>query len=155
MNKKLVFLACLFLTLLASSIVTANEEYTDEDGNPVKLPDAKTAYSLENPGPWKKEVAFHDPVIKSRILVQGLEMTRVLKITIPHPMGQTAKGVKKLSIKAIFLVDKDGTVVGYHSFSADDSEAVYETKLNSVINYLEIFVECRQHGVWLKKVRLT
>lgn len=117
-------------------------------------PDPKIVHSLEQPGALSKEAAFHEPVVYTRKLVQGLETTRIIKITVPHPLTLSGK-TKNTPVKAIYLVDKDGIVIGYDYFTADKSEAVYETKINGIINYLEIYVECREHGIWLKKVRLN
>ncbi len=153
--KKLSGLCLLLLTVCLPLARTEQAgHYTDKDGNPLAAP--KTAYSLENPGTRKKEAADHDPVITSRRLKQGLETTWVFKAALPqHPLPKTKKRDTEFPIKAIYLVDKDGIVVGYQEFTIDDAEASYETKINGIINYLEVYVECREHGTWLKKVRLT
>lgn len=153
-SHRLICSILIFLTLCIPP-AKAEEGYTDEDGNPIVVPNAKTAYSLEKPGIHQKDAAAHDPVLTSRLLVQGLETTRVLKITVAHPLPKTYKKGAKFPIKAIYLVDKDGIVVGYRTYSIDDTQVLFETKINGVINYLEIYVECREHGTWLKKIRLT
>ncbi len=150
----------LFLTLLIMSAAlpyasASLQEFSDEEGNTVSMPDPKKVQSLEKAGALPKEAAFHEPVISTRKLVQGLETTRIIKITVPHPLTALDGKDKKTPVKAIYLVDKDGIVIGYDYFSAEKSEAVYETKINGIINYLEIYVECREHGIWLKKVRLN
>ena len=150
--------ACIFLlafNLCFPPILTASEGYIDENGEPVEKPSSKTAHSIENPGANKEMAALHDPILVSRKLVRGLETTRILTITVTHPIPKTRTKTTVFPIEAICLVDKDGLVVGYRSFSMDDHEISFETRLNGVINYLEIYVQCREHGTWLKKVRLT
>lgn len=156
MNFLLRSLLPVFLLLL-TAIPLANaslQEFSDESGNTVTKPDPQKVKSLEGPS-LSEEAAFHEPLVYTRKLVQGLETTRIIKITVPHPLVTLDDKPKKTPIKAIYLVDKDGIVIGYDYFTADKSEAVYETKINGIINYVEIYVECRQHGIWLKKVRLN
>lgn len=151
--KKPVFLL-LCLALAAAPVSAEVEDYVDALGDPVTAPDAKKSFSAEKPGVWKAEAAFHDPAVKSRKLVQGLETTRILTVSVPHPLDKTGNKNKQ-PIKAIYLVEKDGMLIGYDSFSEDDAkQVVYETRMNGVINYVEIFVECRRHGMWHKKVYL-
>ncbi len=147
-----VLLALLLFFSLAE--ILALEEFVDDEGALVKAPDPQKVYNVESPGSLAKEAAFHDPVISTRKLIQGLETTRIIKITVPHPLIKVKNSSPKTPIKAIYLVDKDKLVLGYQSFSARQSEVVYETKMNSAVNYLEIYVECRKHGIWLKKTRL-
>ncbi len=121
--------------------------FKDSYGNVIENPVFETAYSDKSPGPWKGKEAMHTPRIKAIIRKDGLEMTRVLTVSVDHP-DDDSDG----RIEALYLLDKDGLVVGHESFKKDHVIEA-EMWLTSVINYVQIYVKCTKHGVWRKEVR--
>lgn len=147
----LLILAVLCAVIPSRAGADGDLDYTfkDKDGNLVTFDRNQTFYSKTSPGPWKGLEAAHEPRVKAVIRKDGLEMTRVVSLEVSHDMEEEGKNGK---IKAIYLLDKDGLVVGYEKFGKTRSEAKMEVWLNSVINYVEVYVECSQHGIWLKKI---
>ncbi len=144
-----LFITALFLGLPASQVPAGENSYIDEQGEEILLPKDVPVYTLEQPGPWREAAAQHELKIKYRIREEGLEDIRVLKILYPHPMKE---GTDEW-IKAIYVLEKDGIIVGYQSFSPGAEEAAAEIQINGVINYIEIYAECRKHGLWRTNVK--
>ncbi len=133
---------------LAHGESLSDYQFQDEDGNKIHLPDLPV-YWKEKPGPWRGLETVHDPIVKARTKREGLEMTRVMRILVNH---DKADGY----IKAFYVLDKDKLIIGYHAFKENAGPAVEtEIMITSVINYVEIYVECSKHGLWKKIYRFV
>lgn len=122
-------------------------KFADEDGNQVVFPSDLPLYWNGKPGPWKGLEAAHDVTLKARTRREGLEMSRIMNIRISH---KDTEG----KIKAIYVLDKDGFVIGYKKFPEKaGNELETEILITSVINYVEICIECTKHGMWKKVYR--
>ncbi len=123
--------------------------FRDEMGNDVKLPKDKPVYSRKNPGPWAADTALlHEPEVEWSMRKTGLESVRILKISFSHPVSE-----KEGQIQKVYLADKDGLIIGYKAFETDAKNFSAEFKINSVINYVRIYVECSKHGLWGNEMR--
>ena len=149
------FLPYLFiLAWLGSSPVPAfsdgDYKYLDENGNDVIFSMPDTVYTLSNPGPWIQEANQHIPKVEFHNRSDGLENIRIITFIIPHPMEDKSKGL----IDKIYILDKDGLIIGYHVFSPSDKKAVFRTKINGVINYAKVYIFCSKHGAWMTELKL-
>ncbi len=151
MNRSLLLLG-IFLLLSPNPAQTASDyKYIDEDDNEIIFPAVTTVWTQSSRGPWSEEEArWHLPHVEARFRKDGLENIRFVRITLDHPPGKSKDG----TLKAIYLRDKDQLIIGYHSFSPSDKVFEFKSRLNGVVNYLEIFVFCVDHGVWKSEVRL-
>ena len=61
------------------------------------------------------------------------------------------KKYPKDKIINLYVLDKDGLVVGFYVFSALRRE--YTLNLSAVINYIEVYTECTDHGLWRQDLR--
>lgn len=139
-----------FLPLLFASQVTAEDYvFRDARGNEVLLPTGRPVYSRKSSGPWAGLSGIHEPKTEWVLRKEGLEDVRVLKLSFSHPSGE-----KDGRIERIYLADKDGYVVGYKVVSEKEQPVNLEFKLNGVINYLRIYVDCSVHGLWGAEMRL-
>ncbi len=125
-----------------------NYRFVDDEKNVITLPTHLEIYSKEMPGPWKGHEEEHDPHAKFRIFKEGLESTRVVTIRIVHKQEEGP-------VKAVYVADKDGLVIGYAKFKKDAKSLEAEMKINSVINYIEIYVECGKHSLWKTAYRFV
>lgn len=140
-----LFLAALLSGCLFSQTAFAQDYvFKDQEGNEVALPKNVPIYSPSNPGPWKEQASLHFPKVKSKYRRDGLEKIRVLYFELPHPVRDEKLG----SIESIFVLDKDGLIIGYYRFNLFDQTAQAKVKINGVINYVQIYIVCSRHGVW-------
>ena len=136
------------LLLLSFSDVRADGDYAyrDPNGNTVVLP-PRPVILFSNPGILKKDAPRHTPEIENKIRRSGLEHIRVLVVRLPEPITDNQKD----PIQKIYVLDKDNLVVGYHQFKTGEQKT--EIVLNGIINYVQIYVECANHGLWRKSMR--
>ena len=140
----------IFTSLFTNSTVLAGDyKFLDPEGNEIIFPKNKPVFSEDYPGPWKGLESFHEPLATWKIKKEGLETIRRILIRVPHPAEDPESGY----IRAIYVLDKDGLVVGYHAFHKD-KEITAEVRVNGVINYVQIYVECTKHGLWRKDYAL-
>lgn len=142
----------LLLGLMMSPLpagISGDEEYVyvDPSGRIIRLP-KKPFYTAAKPGPWKAEDAVaHKPEVTFRMRTEGLENIRILQVKATHPIE------KDNQITDIYVLDKDDIVVGYYHFPPGITEYKGEIWINSVINYLQVYVDCGKHGMWRNEVR--
>jgi desulfoferrodoxin (superoxide reductase-like protein) len=149
-KRRLVFFVSLFLiSSLGPVFGDSDYKYIDKLGNEVHLPLEKPLYTQKNPKEFGKVAHFHVAEVKTRVRRSGLEMIRIVTLTVPHPMNDKSNRIQK-----IYVADKDGLVVGYHLFEPSEESASTELRMNGIINYLQIFVECSNHGVWYQEDRI-
>ncbi len=127
---------------------SSDYKFVDSEGHDVALPH-QPIYTVADPGPWKGLELQHLPQATWHMRQQGLEMIRILVVRVPHAMGDKNKG----RIEAIYVLDKDDLIIGYHAFGAMKKEAVADIWINGVINYVQIVVGCSRHGLWKKTFR--
>ncbi len=147
MRKEIWILTVLAL-LLHPALLRAEDAFRDAGGNEIYLPTDKPVISLASPGIWKSVSGFHEPQIFTKVRKDGLEAVRILKIRLPYPIVKDDED----PLKAVYVLDKDGLIVGYHEFSV--GEQGIQMVINGIINYIQIFVECPKHGLWRKEIRL-
>ena len=145
---KILLAVALFFCFLSPAYVLAGEA-TYINGKSVKIPDLPI-YDSKNPGPLAEQLAFHRPTLKLKRRKEGLEDTWRLTITIPHPIVEDPKKM----VTAVYVTDKDNIIVGYLGFSAGDTLSG-EIRLNGILNYIQIYVYCLEHGLWKSEYRLS
>lgn len=123
--------------------------YRDVDGGVINIPTSASIYTETSPGPWKDLIKQHIPVLTPKIRKEGLELIRILEFEITH-----AGAEEKNTVKGITVADKDGLVIGYAAFLPKTKNLKAKMTINGVINYIEVYVECTEHGVWKKTFRL-
>ena len=151
-NLKTYFIFCLLLSFFACfplSFADSDYDFKDSYGNSVVFP-LSNIVNLDKPGARSKESIAHSPAIRSRIKKEGLHLVRVLQIKIPN-----FEATEKDKLKAVYVLDKDGLIIGYHSFkkkpAAPDLEI--EIEFDGIINQVAVYVECSKHGLWGKGVQ--
>ena len=140
-----------FILRLSSAFAEGDYKFLDENGNDVIFTLPETVYTQSQSGPWMKEASLHKLKVHSHVRFDGLESIRIVTIDIPHPMKD--KNEKDGVIEKIYLLDKDGLIVGYHAFGTQDKKAIFQSKLNGVINYVKAYVFCSKHGAWTEDIR--
>ncbi len=132
-------------------LAAGENDFLDEaSGAVIALPKNRPLYTRADPGPWHGLEGLHDPRLTSKIRKEGLENIRRIFVRIPHPPAVNDDD----SIKAVYLLDKDGIVVGYRGFEKVDKVFEAEIRINGVINHLQVYVECAHHGLWRWDYRL-
>ncbi len=148
--KKTILLTAFLplLLLLSFSDLRADGDYVyhDPKGNDVILP-SRPVILFSNPGILKKDAPRHTPEIQSKIRRSGLEHIRILTFRLPEPVKENQKD----PVEKIYVLDKDNIMVGYHKFEIGEQEA--EIPLNGIINFVQVYVECTDHGLWRKSIR--
>ena len=146
----LLALLC-FLTLNFPHRADAETDikFKDNQGNEIVFPGNMPRHSQKKPGRWKGLEAVHDPHIKLSRRKEGLELVRVVFIEIPHPAEEADMG----KIQAVYLFDKDGLVIGYQAFPSTAQEYKAEIRINGVINYFQIMIQCSKHEMWEKEIK--
>lgn len=116
-------------------------------GEEVHFPDKLPVYTKESPGPWKGLEADHAVAVESRLKKEGLETRRIVHLSLSPG--------KDTNLKAVYVLDKDQLIIGYHKINP--KKPVYDAEINitSVINYIQVYVECAKHGLWRKSFRFT
>ncbi len=120
----------------------------DSLGNTITLP-SRPIFSIDAPGVWTNIAGRHSPEISTKIRKDGLETVRRLLVKLPQPVVKDEKD----PIQAIYVSDKEGLIIGYHKFTPGEQEI--EMPINGNINYMQIYVECQNHGLWQKNLRLS
>lgn len=145
-----LLIGLLLLTSLSCGVAFAQSDYTftDAQGNEITLPKGPV-FSEQNPGPWKGLESIHMPEVSRKIRKEGLETIQILTVRISHSSGTENK------IKAVYLLDKDDLIIGYKAFKPEDQELAFEPRINGNLNYVKIYADCADHGLWRKDVRLT
>lgn len=148
MTLQRFFIFMLLLLIPQTGARSAEDPFRDASGNEIYLPEAKSVISFTDPGIWKPVAGLHEPSVKTKVRKEGLENVRVIKVRFASPIAKDDPD----AVKAVYLLDKDAIIVGYHAFSAGEQET--EISINGVINYIHILVECPRHGLWTKEIRL-
>lgn len=150
-------LTALFIAILAlcphapEGAAQSDYKYLDEEDNEIIFPVVSTVWTQSFRGPWSEEQArWHLPRVEARFRKDGLENIRFVTLTFEHPPGKSKEG----AIKNVYLRDKDELIVGYRAFGLKETAFEFRTRLNGVVNYLDIHVFCAEHGVWKSEVRL-
>jgi hypothetical protein len=143
-----LFIFILPLLIVQAGWLGAEDPFRDASGNEIYLPKTKSVISFAAPGIWQSVAGMHEPSVKTKVRKEGLENVRVIKIRFSSPIAKDDPD----AVKAVYLLDKDAIIVGYHAFSAGEQEA--EFSINGVINYIHLLVECPRHGLWTKELRL-
>ncbi len=140
-------LLCLF-TSFSLSFAESDYEFKDNYGNTVVFP-AQSIVNLDKLRKPSKEAIAHTPAVKSRIKKEGLHLLRVLEISLPNFDS------KQDTIQAIYVLDKDNLIVGYHSFKKKpyNPDSEIEVEFDGIINRVAVYVECSEHGLWGKGVQ--
>ena len=141
MKRFFVFWMICYLMLASPGFPGGDYKFLDAAGNEVLLPTDLPIYTQKKPGPWKGHEKEHRVAIRTKLRTAGLEMNYELTLFIPHPMTE------KDRVEAIYLVDKDGLIVGYKAFTTSASEASAKILINGVINYIQVYILCT-HSLW-------
>lgn len=148
--KIAVLLTAFWLIILLFSFregKAADYVFKDSDGNEVHLPSNLPVFLLDTPGVLAPIAPAHTPEIKTKIRKEGLESVREMTLQLPEPVRDD----KKDRIKKIYLLDKDELIIGYYAFQPREQEASF--RMNGIINYIRLVVECSHHGLWRKDIR--
>jgi superoxide reductase len=97
-------------------------------------------YSIDNPGMWNTKVKSHAPIVEVK---DG-------KITVTTNHGMTEKHY----IVRHTLVTDDGDVVGEHTFSPSDEDAVSHFDLPEGKRNLIATSFCNKHDLWITEFTL-
>jgi len=154
MPNKLIFFLVLGFLVIGTSLAHAQDDYKflDESGKEIIFSRDDPFHTSSDPGSWKEFGGIENMEVKSRIRREGLEMIRILFISIPH---RAAEDTEEDHIEALFVLDKDGLIVGYDDklTSEEGVKLTSEIWINGIINYVEIYVKHTKHGTWKKKFR--
>jgi len=145
------------LLLFVPSLLQGQDDYkyVDRYGNEIKMPKDVPIYTSQKPGPWTGLESLHEPFLKTRVRLEGLETILVLDLTVRHPMGTETKE-ETGRIQAIYVLDKDDLMIGYSAVPPDEilNEVKAKIWINGVINYVKVYVLCSKHDFWLKEFSL-
>lgn len=151
-HAKQLFLltAFTFLILRANFVAYSYSEYSfrDTSGNEVNLPD-RPQISLDSPGALIKIAPEHTPKIHIKTRHDGLEAVRVLEFELSAPVTKDQSD----PLLAIYIADKDGLMIGHKSLNPGDYK--FSIVINGVINFVYLYVECQDHGLWTKTLSLN
>lgn len=146
---KSLLLTAVFLYILSGifSPLRADSDYSfrNEDYEEINLP-SKPVVRMQRPGVLLNAAPAHIPKIVVKARKEGLEKVRLLEFEFPEGRLDIA-GTDRLM--AVYLLDKDGLVIGYHAIN--NSEPSFRIRINSVINYVQVYVECYKHGLWFEE----
>jgi hypothetical protein len=147
--KRPFYLTAFCLLILSFSFVRfsyTEDRLTDSKGNAVALPD-RPVIITGNPGMWQSVAAHHTPQIKTKLRYQGLETSREMIIRFPEPVREDEED----AIMKVYVREKDGFFLGFYEF--DPGEQEFKMSMSAVINYVQIFTECKAHGLWRQDIR--
>lgn len=148
-NLLLIGVICTFL--IAPSVHADNEyRFVNATGDIVTLPTDLPIHTLDAPGPMVSQPNALEPKISTWIRKDGLEDIRVLLIKVKNPFTE---GEPELPAQALYVIDKDGLVLGYRKFE-DNTETEISEKftVNGIINHLDVYVEYTNLGLWKKEL---
>ena len=150
--KTAILLTAFLSTILSFSFgpVFADSDYVfrNQKGDPVNLPN-RLVIPVKKPGIWQHVAARHQVEIKSKTRKLGLETVRFITFRLPEPV----RADQKDKITQLYVLDKDGLIIGAHEFAVGEQE--YVLKISGVINYVQIYLECASHGLWQQDLRFV
>lgn len=145
--QKSLLLTAVYAVILAGNFSTlkADGEYSfrDENYEEIHLP-VKPVIQIQKPGSLLNEAPAHTPQITIKSRKEGLEKIRLLQFEFPKEPPTDSS--RRDRLMAVYILDKDGLIVGYHAIN--NAEARFRIPINSVINYVQVYIECYKHGLW-------
>lgn len=149
--KKITYLTAFGLIILLFSFsplqAASDYAYKDESGENIGLPLDLPIILLNKPAALSHVAPYHTPEIKTRIRKEGLEWVRELTMKFTKPIPKPLKD----KITKIYILDKDYLIVGYAVLRPSKPQAVF--RLNGIINYIQIYIQCDEHGLWREDLR--